>query len=143
MSGRRAMGAKLKLPILLFLLLLIASCASPSRYRMLIANKAGQPLVCSGYFYSRPDEIANMSFDEMFAAGKQANLRNGEWIQIGRPTIVKYNYFWVGIKSDSGERWVLNGEFEAYNRYWLDISEGLRIDYTIEPNGIIHKNYWQ
>ena len=142
MSGRMAMYSNLKLLIVIILIIFMVSCSSPSRFRVLIGNGTGEQIACSGYFYSQPCEIANRGFDELFKAGKKAKLRNGEWIVIKRPTIIDYNYFWVGIKNSLDDHWVLNEKFEEYNRYWLDISEGLRIDYTIEPNGEIKKRYW-
>ncbi len=137
------MRSKLNFLIVIIIqMFFMASCASPSRFRVLIANQTQQQLECSGYFYNQPKEIEHRGFDDLFESGKKVILTNGEWIIINWPTIIDYNYFWVGIKSRKGEHWALNEAFEEYKRYWFDISEGLRIDYTIQPNGVIKKNYW-
>ena len=144
MCGKTTTYLKLKsLVVITSLLFCVISCASPSRYRVLIANKTKQPLECAGYFYNNSNQIEGRGFDDLFEAGKKANLLDGEWINIEWPTIQDYKYFWVGIKNNKGEHWVLNGEFEEYGRYWFDISEGLRIDYIIGPNGEIKKSYWE
>ncbi len=128
--------------LLVIIIFLLASCASPARYRVLIVNNAEQPLECSGYFYNNSEEIVGKKFDTLFDAGKKANIKNGEWVHINLPTITNYKYFWVGIKKSKGEHWVFNEAFEEYGRNWFDISEGLRIDYLIQPNGDIRKSYW-
>ena len=139
-----AMYSKIKLQVVIILLMFVlASCASPSRYRVLICNKADQQLECSGYFYHKPSQIEDKGFDELFELGKKANLKSSGWIHIKWPTIKDYNYFWVGIRNNNGEQWVINDKFEEYSRYWFDISEGLRIDYFIGPNGDIEKSYWE
>ncbi len=123
-------------------LLLLVSCASPSRYRVLITNETRQTLEISKYYYVDPIQISGQSFEYLFAKGQQENLKNGEWIHIKWSVISEYNYFWIGIKTDKGDQWVINQKFEEYGRYWFDISEGLRIDYVIEPDGQIKKDYW-
>ena len=90
-----------------------------------------------------PEEIKGKNFDELFGLGEQQDLKDGERIHIHWPTNNEFNYFWIGIKTDDGKWWVLNQKFEEYGRYWFDISEGLRIDYVIEPSGNIKKSYWK
>ena len=142
-NNKIAMYFDFKLLIVIIpLLFFIASCASPSRFRVLVVNKAEQQLEISKYFYTDPSQIEGRGFDELFKAGQKENLKNGYWIHIKWPIIKDYNYFWVGIKNSKGEHWVLNQKFEEYGRYWFDISEGLRIDYIIAPNGEIKKDYW-
>lgn len=129
--------------IIFILMLLLVSCASPSRYRVLVANKAGHSLEVSKYYYVNPIQVEGQSFENLFNMGQRETLKDGEWIHIKWPAIRDYNYFWIGIKASKGEHWVINQKFEEYGRYWFDISEGLRIDYIIEPSGEIKKKYWE
>lgn len=129
--------------IVLPLILFLVSCASPSRYRVLVANKAGHTLEVSKYYYMNPAQVEGKTFEYLFNMGQRETLKNGEWIHIKWPVIRDYNYFWIGIKTNKGEHWAIDQQFEEYGRYWFDISEGLRIDYIIEPDGEIKKNYWE
>jgi hypothetical protein len=120
----------------------LAFGCSASRYRVIVWNETGQTLRASRIYSRTPIATEGKTFDQLFTSGVPTQFDQERRIIIKWPAIQDYNYFWLGIADSNGQTWIINQQFEEYMRSWVDISDGLRIDYFLKPYGKVEKAYW-